>query len=187
MKNKQRKDQIPFTQIPNALICDKNISAGAKAVYSYMQSKPDNWNFYNNDIKKSLDIGANKTLARYFKELITNGWISRSRKQINGKMSGGYDYTVHFENILTKTEKLHIRQNSTFDKRYNHSNKESFNNKEKNNNKEKESSAKSKIFLTSFQKDIFNKFWFYLETKHPHSYKQYQKRKTGWKQTGVKL
>lgn len=159
MKNNLTKDKIPFTQIPNALITDTNISAGAVRVYSYMQSKPDNWNFYNNDIKKSLDIKANETLAGYFKELINQGWISREREQKNGKYCGGYDYTVHFEQIFPNSKKVHIKNNSTLGKTHNSSNKDYSNNKEKDSNKEKRDLCKkSKDFSRVSEDKKFSKF-----------------------------
>ena len=36
-----------FTQIPNDLLTDNNLSNGAKVVFCYLASKPTSWQVYN--------------------------------------------------------------------------------------------------------------------------------------------
>ena len=85
-----------FSTIPNNIIIDTRLSTGARILYCYLASKPDNWKIWNNDIKKSLGISNNHTIAKYFKELIDTGWINRTlnRDENNKKLSGGYDYEL---------------------------------------------------------------------------------------------
>lgn len=97
-----------YTKIPNALISDTQISAGAFRVACYLFSKKDGWKINNYDVKKSLDIKQNSTLAGYWKELLDCGWITRERiKDENGAVAGGYDYSlVLWKNHNTKNPEL---------------------------------------------------------------------------------
>ena len=85
-----------FTQIPNDLLTDNNLSNGAKVVFCYLASKPTSWQVYNADVKKALNIKTNNALAKYWKELIEAGWITRQRKKDNQKLDGGFIYTIEF-------------------------------------------------------------------------------------------
>lgn len=86
-KNILKRD---FSQIPNELITDKNISHGAFRVMVYLLSKPDGWQVYNNDIKKKLKISKSHTIAKYWKELEESGWISRTKTS-----KGAFDYILN--------------------------------------------------------------------------------------------
>ena len=55
-----------FTQIPNDLLTDNNLSNGAKVVFCYRASKQTNWQVYNADVKKALNIKTNNALAKYW-------------------------------------------------------------------------------------------------------------------------
>lgn len=85
-----------FSTIPNGIIVDTRLSTGARILYCYLASKPDNWKIWNNDIKKSLGISNNHTIAKYFKELLDTGWINRTlnRSEDSKSLSGGYDYEL---------------------------------------------------------------------------------------------
>jgi hypothetical protein len=85
-----------FSTIPNGIITDTRLSTGARILYCYLASKPDNWKIWNNDIKKSLGISNNHTIAKYFKELLDTGWINRTlnRSKDSKNLSGGYDYEL---------------------------------------------------------------------------------------------
>lgn len=87
-----------FTQIPNAIVIDSLLSDGAYRVFSYMSTKPDDWQFNNRDIQHKLNIKRAETIAKYWKELIQSGWISRQPVlNENGKPSGYFDYVLNFE------------------------------------------------------------------------------------------
>lgn len=63
-----------FSQIPNALIEDRTLSATARALFCYLAVKPDSWEFYMRDIAKALQIST-PTLRKIVVELHEAGWI----------------------------------------------------------------------------------------------------------------
>lgn len=93
LKNKLVKK---FASIPNSIVVDMSISAGALRVYLYLASKPEEWEVINSDIQNKLDIKQAQTIANYWKELIASGWITR-RRILNDKnqYSGGFNYELN--------------------------------------------------------------------------------------------
>lgn len=84
-----------FTQIPNQLLFNSKLSFGARILFCYLASKPDNWKIINQDIITNLQISA-ESVAKYFKELLDAGWITREREiDTKGQYCGGYDYTIY--------------------------------------------------------------------------------------------
>lgn len=77
------KEKIPFTQIPNKLINDVDLSLKAKGLYCFMFSKPNNWNFTTKSMATQLNEGV-KLVANSLKELKEKGWVLY-KKQKNGK------------------------------------------------------------------------------------------------------
>lgn len=109
-----------FTQIPNALLTDDNLSMGAKVVYCYVASKPTGWKVWNKEIQQALNIKDNGTMSKYWKELLDFGWVCRTRtKSENGQFSGGYDYELQIE---PKMDKNHIGEKPTLGKNPEYSN-----------------------------------------------------------------
>lgn len=91
LRNELKRD---FSQIPNELIIDTSISSGALRVILYLFTKDDNWNVYNGDICKQLDINE-KTLTRYWKELLSSKWLKREKSiGEDGRFTGGYVYHI---------------------------------------------------------------------------------------------
>lgn len=86
-----------FTQIPNELLFDTRLSFGARILFCYLASKPDNWKIINQDIITSLKVSSD-SVAKYFNELLDVGWVARER-EINekGQYCGGYNYTIYSE------------------------------------------------------------------------------------------
>lgn len=83
-----------YSQIPNDLIIDMDLSSNALRVLLYLFTKPDNWNVYNADICKQLNI-SEKSLTKYWKELLNSKWLRRTKKQSSsGKFTGGYIYHI---------------------------------------------------------------------------------------------
>ena len=76
-----------YTQLPNEIITDTDISDTAYRIFSYLRMKPTGWNVYNKDIQKNLNIKSDKTMATKWKELLTAGYITR-RKNSEGKKAG---------------------------------------------------------------------------------------------------
>lgn len=95
-----------FTQIPNQLLFDSRISFGARILFCYLASKPNNWKIINQDIIDTLQVSCD-SIAKYFKELLNVGWISREREiDEHGQFCGGYDYTVYYKPNLPKKSEL---------------------------------------------------------------------------------
>lgn len=80
-----KKHSTGFTQIPNDLICDPSLSAKAKAIYCYIFSRPDTWQFYMQDMVKQMKEGKD-AVREALKELALAGWIIRTQvKDKSGK------------------------------------------------------------------------------------------------------
>ena len=80
LKNELKEN---FTQIPNQLLFDKRISFGARILFCYLASKPNNWKIVNQDIITNLNVSLD-SVAKYFNELLDTGWITRER-EVNEK------------------------------------------------------------------------------------------------------
>lgn len=79
-----KKQNIPFTQVANGVLYDKNLSLGAKAVYAFMYSKPDGWQFSANRIGQELNV-SKPTVLKILDELKQFGYLI-SQKLPNGRM-----------------------------------------------------------------------------------------------------
>ena len=105
LRNELKRD---FSQIPNELIVDTTISSGALRVILYLFTKDDNWNVYNGDICKNLGMNE-KTLTKYWKELLSSRWLKREKSiGVDGKFTGGYVYhigTFSISPLLSDMEK----------------------------------------------------------------------------------
>lgn len=107
-----------FVTIPKKIITDKQISFGAKMVYCYLVSKPNDWVIRNSEIMEDLNISKD-TIAKYFKELVVNGWIDRKRQvDSQNQFTGLYDYII-YENPkvseigkIPKSESFRNRKNA---------------------------------------------------------------------------
>lgn len=100
-----------FTQIPNQLLFDNRLSFGSRILYCYLASKPDNWKIINQDVINTLQVSCD-SIAKYFKELLNAGWITREREiDDKGQFCGGYNYTVYASPKPPNKEKVLIRQN----------------------------------------------------------------------------
>lgn len=68
---------------PNEVLNSKNLSFKAKGIYTYMQSKPDGWDFNASRIAKDTNDGRDKVLTG-LKELEDHGYLIR-RKTKDGR------------------------------------------------------------------------------------------------------
>jgi len=111
-----------YSKIPNELIVDMSISHGALRVILYLFTKPSNWNVYNKDICKNLKI-SEKTLTKYWKELLESKWLEREKKLNNdGHFTGGYIYRIgNFSSSEKSSEQVKSSEHSN---KYNSNNKE---------------------------------------------------------------
>lgn len=91
-----KKEKIPFTQVANEVLNDKNLSFKAKGLYAYLYSKPDDWDFETNRISKQSKDGRDGVRSG-IRELEQYGYLTRS-KELTGRM-------VYKLNIKPMTEK----------------------------------------------------------------------------------
>lgn len=87
------KKKMPgnFTVTPNKLLYDPAISLQAKGLWSYINSKPDNWNFAAERISQETKEGRD-SIKKAFRELIAAGYLLRTRLS-----SGSFEYTLHMQ------------------------------------------------------------------------------------------
>lgn len=84
MKKKIKKEPTGFTQISNKLLNNEKLSFRAKGLYSFLYSKPDNWDFSGDRIAKQGKDGR-KAIYATLKELERSNFIKRI-KQGTGRM-----------------------------------------------------------------------------------------------------
>jgi len=92
LENNINKAIVPFTQIANAVLNCKKLSFKAKGIYSFMMSKPDNWNFTIRSMAKQVKDGEDG-IRSGLKELRDQGAIVYV-KHTNG--TGTY----HLQNVV---------------------------------------------------------------------------------------
>lgn len=85
-KSVTKKHDLPFTQISNELLNDKTISLKSKGLYSFMYSKPSDFNFTIKSLSTLLNEGE-RSIMNSLKELKLSGWVTY-KKNNNG--SGEY-------------------------------------------------------------------------------------------------
>lgn len=78
--------QSRFTTIDNAILNDKLVSWKAKGLFTYLWSKPDNWNYSVKEVSKHAKDGRDST-SDGVQELEEHGYLKR--EQINAKGSFG--------------------------------------------------------------------------------------------------
>ena len=91
-KTNFRKEKIPFTQVANSVLNDKELSAKAKGLYAYLYSKPDGWDFSSYRI--ALDFKENQyAINTGLQELEKQGYLRRQRLS-----SGRVSYMLKTQN-----------------------------------------------------------------------------------------
>jgi predicted DNA-binding protein YlxM (UPF0122 family) len=105
-KNNKIYIKESFGIAPNELLNDENISLKAKGLFTYIQSKPNGWDFSIDRISIQTKDGK-KAIRTALKELEDNGYLERMATRNNlGKWSG-YDYYLNQKPFAEKgtTEK----------------------------------------------------------------------------------
>ena len=100
-----------FTQVPNEIINDKNVSLKAKGLYLYMVSKPDNWEFSLNGLTSQLQE-SKPAILRILDELIKCGYLEKIKNRINGRQALN-DYILHEKSCFSseyqnETQKMRL-------------------------------------------------------------------------------
>ena len=88
---RKRKDSVikGFTQVPNNVLWDSNLSFQAKGLWAYINSKPPNWDFSANRMSNETKEGR-KSVLKGLKELEEAGYLFR-RKLPSGRVV----YKIH--------------------------------------------------------------------------------------------
>lgn len=73
---KIERENVPFTQVANAVLNDNSISFEVKGIFAYLFSKPENWNFSAERI--AFDSKESKgVIQRILRELEEAGYLTR--------------------------------------------------------------------------------------------------------------
>lgn len=89
----ERKEN-PFVQVDKGFINDKRLGFKEKGILLYFLSKPDGWNFYEEEIASNSTDGLSAVKAGIHK-LMENGYIVRGKRVRNAKgQLGPYEYVV---------------------------------------------------------------------------------------------
>lgn len=133
---KLTREKIPFTQVANVVLNDKDLSMKAKGIFAYMFSKPDGWQFSAERI--SMDTTDNRTsILSGIKELKENGYLE-CRKLGNGRVQYYLKYSQNPESENLTLDADPKSENPTMRKPHN-AKIEPISNIVINNNKDKES------------------------------------------------
>lgn len=102
-----KKQRLPFTQVPNELLCSNRISGVAKALWCVLYSKPENWTFYWSEILRNFKEGR-EALTNAKKSLEEEGYIKITQKRIptgrgNETKFGGMDIELFYDPQLPLT------------------------------------------------------------------------------------
>lgn len=94
---RKRKDrENPYVQLHKGFIYDKTLSFKAKGILVYLLSRPDDWQVYESEIIKHSRDGKD-SVRNGIKELIEQGYISRSNHRTDNGKFAGYIYDVYEE------------------------------------------------------------------------------------------
>lgn len=97
-----KKENIPFTQVPNVIIYDDKLSAQAKGVACYLFSRPDGWSFNYIEIASHFK-NSEDTVRKYLIELKEAGYLTREKiREESGKFAR-IEYRLNFT-VLVKTK-----------------------------------------------------------------------------------
>lgn len=90
-----------FTQVPNQVIRDQDLSLQAKGIYAWMRSHQDGWKTNIRNMAKSLGISPT-TAQKYVKELLDAGYVER--KQIRSPHGHFSDFEYRFTQLSDSEE-----------------------------------------------------------------------------------
>ena len=89
----ERKEN-PFIQVDKGFVNDKRLGFKEKGILLYFLSKPDGWDFYEEEIASNSTDGLSAVKAGIHK-LMETGYIVRGERQRNEKgQLGAYEYIV---------------------------------------------------------------------------------------------
>lgn len=86
-----------YTVIDNTVIEDTKLTWKAKGLFTYLWSRPDNWNFYVSEVAKHSK-GSRDQVLTGLEELETAGYLLRSRKRDkNGRLTSENEWLLSQE------------------------------------------------------------------------------------------
>lgn len=162
---KVRNENRAFEPIPKALINDDTLSDRARFLYCYMSAKPDWWEFYLDNVAKSLHLGRG-TVQKYIKELIDEGWLEKGPQQNENGKFGAVEYVLKaFKDKPTVEQKNRYGKNLL-------QNNSSINTPISNistiNSPDKENNKRESISKTRFVKPKIEEIEAYIKEKGMH-------------------
>ncbi|MBX4188119.1 MAG: hypothetical protein KW793_03215, partial [Candidatus Doudnabacteria bacterium] len=98
---------VPFTQVPNEILNDKNLSLVSKGLWTYMQGKPDGWVFSAIRISQESADSAH-VIRKSLNELCQKGYVLRKKMQ-----SGHLIYQLTTPSLHHKKEIPQIAESAT--------------------------------------------------------------------------
>jgi len=92
------KHKSRYTIVPNLVVEDARLSAGAKGTLCYLISRPAGWSVRHDHLRRTMKLGR-KGFATVMGELIAAGYVRRSDDQQRAEDHTflGYDYDVFDE------------------------------------------------------------------------------------------
>ena len=149
-----------FTRVPNTVINDTQLSLKALGLFTYMASKPDNWQFSLNGMCSQLSE-SRPTILRILEELNIMGYLQKTKTR-EGKYNGVNTYKL-FETSQTPSESRNVTHKMLLTKcdsqNFTTSNTNTNNTKKSNTNtspraQDLQSSFKSKKQLLSLSDEV---------------------------------
>ncbi|SHJ06774.1 hypothetical protein SAMN05443429_108112 [Cruoricaptor ignavus] len=98
-----------FSQVPNELVHNKDISLKAKGVYAYINSKPDGWEFSVEKIARENRDGVDSVKSA-IKELEHHGYLIR-RKYQDERGYWCIDYILLIKSANDTADELPVKEN----------------------------------------------------------------------------
>lgn len=148
-----------FTVILNTVVNDQNLSAKAKGIYIYLQSKKDGWQFYESEIIKHFKDGI-RSIRGGIKELIDNGYLLKYQER---GTTAGFAPAVWILNPTDEDYEIYEGSDSVVIKPVvtKRVNREQHTNNTNNNNTDfnKTNSTRKRENFNKFKKDFVNRLY----------------------------
>lgn len=111
MERLKKVYQSRYTVTDNSVLQDGRLSFGARGLFIYMWSMPDDWQFYKKVLYKQSTEGRKK-IDSYVAELQALGYLAlKNKRQTRGKF-GGYDWVLR-DSLPENQEKSYPQDDPT--------------------------------------------------------------------------
>ena len=92
--HRNKRETGNFATIDKEYISNTQLSAKGKSILTYMLSRPDDWQFYASEIVVHFKEGQS-FVDSGLKELELLGYVSRTKRRVEGQKFAGYSYQVY--------------------------------------------------------------------------------------------